>query len=469
MADLTSLVARLGGHPLALSQAANLMSERGITASKYLREYDVRLEKLLRGRPSARRYSNGSVNATLGLSYDQLISRDPTAAALLILFGYLDASNLSFQILDVFHKARTIGLFGEEEPPLNPSCPWIPGLVPTWLWDICSSESLYLDCFASMRQLSFIRRNDKSSSFSLHPLVHQWALQFCGTEDVRQMTIAACNVIATAVPHIELDVGGIQHKYIQPHVERIYPLLPKDLGRFEGTVMSLRGLSVFFQVMGPQSTALYLLEAAVQVAETRYGAYHRISVQATYQLGTFYQNIQESLKAIEILESLRPDVSLVEFLEGRTAQENKLISQLHLDLRLWPAYHNTGQEDRAMQTLNEVGRIAEESKDTRLGPYLLFMYKLMLRPDQLDMDEVAELGMKALNVMDNPDLWPARAFSPQVNKGAMQYAIGSKFATAYSLEDRKKAAPFLRRALQTAKDNLGTLSSESLVSLPNTE
>src|SRR5271154_1167553 len=93
---MRTLAGRLGMHPLALSQAGRYLFETNSSVSSYLEKYEARFQKLLTRRPLPREYSNGSIDATLSLSYDQLVIREPSAAALLMLWSCFDKSDIFF-------------------------------------------------------------------------------------------------------------------------------------------------------------------------------------------------------------------------------------------------------------------------------------------------------------------------------------------------------------------------------------
>ena len=89
-----ALVERLGCYPLALSQCGRYICETQVSFGRYLSRYETRLKSLLKQNPSIREYQNGSITATLGLSYEALKARNPTAAALLAFCGCLDNANI---------------------------------------------------------------------------------------------------------------------------------------------------------------------------------------------------------------------------------------------------------------------------------------------------------------------------------------------------------------------------------------
>src|SRR5450755_1552563 len=91
---MQTLAGRLGMHPLALSQAGRYLFETHTSVSSYLERCDARFKVLLKRRPLQREYSRGSIDATISLSYDRLVVREPPAVALLILCFVTEVSGV---------------------------------------------------------------------------------------------------------------------------------------------------------------------------------------------------------------------------------------------------------------------------------------------------------------------------------------------------------------------------------------
>ena len=69
---------------------------------KYVAHYNERVQALMKAQPGLREYHNGSITATIGLSFDQLKKQNPSAAAFLLLCACLDNSAISFPL---FHAS----------------------------------------------------------------------------------------------------------------------------------------------------------------------------------------------------------------------------------------------------------------------------------------------------------------------------------------------------------------------------
>ena len=256
------------------------MYEMQMSPSKYLQQYEVRFKTLLKARPEAREYHNGSIATTLGLSYDQLVARNASAAALLILCSYFDNSNINYELFQAFSNARSGLLFLLDDLPKDPQLLWIPGLSQTWLTEICEDEDTYLGCVTSLHELSFVRHNDRSDSVSIHPIVHEWSLHYCDTTNTNRILSTACNLLAAMVPQTDPEVQGLAHSQLQPHVDRFYSLLPRDLSYISASINSILAIATYYEAQGPTERASILRNAAYVNAIARFGPDHRCTLEA---------------------------------------------------------------------------------------------------------------------------------------------------------------------------------------------
>ena len=299
------LVKLLGAYPLAVSQAGRLMYEMQMSPSKYLQQYDKRFKTLLKTRPEAREYHNGSIDTILGLSYDQLVARNASAAALLILCSYFDNSNIHYELFQAFTKARSGLLFLLDDLPEDPQMLWISGLSHNWLTEICESEDTYLSCVTSLHELSFVRYNDRPDSISIHPIVHEWSAHYCDNETKNRILSTACNLLAAMVPQIDPEILGLAHSQIQPHVDRLYSLLPADLSCISASINSILAIASYYEAQGPLERASILRNAAYINALARFGPDHRCTLEAcmSIALAKFeagqYQEVLDNLKEKE--------------------------------------------------------------------------------------------------------------------------------------------------------------------------
>jgi len=224
------LVKRLGYYPLALSQCGRYISETQDSFVSYLTRYETELKSLLTQNLSIREYQNGSIDATLGLSYEALQAQNPTSAALLAFCSCLDNT-------DIFWKLFETGYCDTSDfPPVKvPALSWIPGLDPDWFQKIQSDEELYDGAVRSLLMFSFARQNFETSSISIHPIVHRWSLSLYGRDLRKEVLEKIADLISR---HTLLNVSFKRptpsvralSTRLRPHADRCFALI-----RSEGT------------------------------------------------------------------------------------------------------------------------------------------------------------------------------------------------------------------------------------------
>ncbi|KAL2671539.1 hypothetical protein Neosp_014129 [[Neocosmospora] mangrovei] len=147
--DLLEIARMLNGHALSLRLATSVISYYHLSVSQYVDKWRTR--QLYDEYPT-----NMALLRSFELSFEELEKTNPTAAKLLMLFGYLDHRDLW---ADLFLNATDDDL-------------------PAWLREIGSTKCFY-GYYASMRNLSFVetklqgRKQDQG--YEIHPAIHEFA------------------------------------------------------------------------------------------------------------------------------------------------------------------------------------------------------------------------------------------------------------------------------------------------------
>ena len=160
----------------------------GITPKKYLESNDARTRDIITQKNDMT-YAKGSIMATFQISYDAVKVRNPMAFKLLTLWGFLDNSDVWWELLNLAWKCKAG--FAESESDLQ--SPEIdnertgPGLesdakTDKWVSELAQNERLFDKAIFTLREFYFVRRNAASDSFSIHPVVHQWLRERPNTE-----------------------------------------------------------------------------------------------------------------------------------------------------------------------------------------------------------------------------------------------------------------------------------------------
>lgn len=261
------LAKRLGYYPLALSQCGRYISETQDSFVRYLARYEAKLKSLLKQTPSIRGYQNGSIDATMSLSYEALKVRNPTSAALLAFSGCLDNTDIFWDLFGIGSRIPN----AEQFPQVTvPAFSWITGLDPDWLQRIQSDEEEYDEAVRSLLMFSFARQNIETSNISIHPIVHQWSLSLYD----RDLRNAVLEKIADPIGRYFLAVRAVPTPSNQALLNRLRPHADRcfDLIRSEGTnhgwaAATLISFGYYFLHHYQHEYAIFLVEAGLRLLE----------------------------------------------------------------------------------------------------------------------------------------------------------------------------------------------------------
>ncbi|MCJ1404838.1 hypothetical protein MMC11_008064 [Xylographa trunciseda] len=467
---IAPLVQRLGAHPLAVSQAGRLMYEMQMSPSKYLQQYDVRFKALLKTRPEAREYHNGSISATLGLSYDQLKERNASAAALLMLCSYFDNSNIYYELFQAFAKAREGLLFIPDDFPEDPQLLWIPGLSHTWLTEICENEDTYLSCVKSLHELSFVRHNDRSDSVSFHPLVHEWALHYCDTANMNRILSTTCNLLAAMVPQSDPEVLGLAHSQIQPHVDRFYSLLPSDLSSISASTSSILAIAKYYDVQGPTERASFLRNEAYTNALSKYGAEHRCTLEAGYQIAVAKLDSGDFEGALNDIKEKEVSYCKIDWDPRFNRRENEALARTTLMSFFAMCYRELNKLEEARHILTTLKELLSELADTSIVTAVSIVYFLMKIVVNIADDEYNEEEQEGvensteslehlLKMIEDTNIWPPSLGSRVSTSAAVLFVLATKCNWS---GDTVKGQAYLQKALDLYEQLNGPSAPETL-------
>ena len=256
------LVEKLGAYPLALSQAGRFMYETSTSCENFLGLYNSRVKALIKQKPSRREYQNGSIKAALEMSFDVLKTRDPRAAALLILLGHFDNTDI-FQ--EMFHFQKQMPEECYPQPPLL-CFAGIDNLSSTWLEDLGTDNKYYEDAVRSLLRFSFVSRNAASEGVSIHPVVHEWILLFSADIGCRQCLPTAANVLAFTHRTIwrgcllDTESGRNVLSRMHPHVDRFTSLMVRECRQGDIAPSDLVIIGTYYLYQYNTSTAWTLID-----------------------------------------------------------------------------------------------------------------------------------------------------------------------------------------------------------------
>lgn len=264
---------------------------------KYLESYEARTCDILTQNNDLT-YANGSTMATLQISYDAVKTRNPSAFKLLTVLGFLDNSDVWWELFHLAWKCKAG--FAESESEL--ASPEVvseqtgqslgsENKTDGWLTNLAKDESLFNNAISTLREFYLVRRNEFSDSFSIHPVVHQWLRQRLDIGSWHSNLNAAISLLGRAVPYAHFEEPWILQRRLAVHVECCLKLLeqakPEEIDSPDG----FQGLAVLMFDQSYFERAERLYRRAGECWERRRGFDYWQTRRAYHDMGLAYRTL----------------------------------------------------------------------------------------------------------------------------------------------------------------------------------
>ncbi|KJZ69359.1 hypothetical protein HIM_11241 [Hirsutella minnesotensis 3608] len=213
-----NLLELLHGLPLALAQAGSYLREKSVDAATYVRIYNEQWDELMGPHDASNRplldYNQGSIRTTWTISFKEIERQSPSAAKLLRLWAFLDNKQLWHGLIAVTANGKT------------PQDRW-----PQWLSEMGGNEVRFLDAVGLLLRYSMIETEQGSKgSYSMHPVVHQWASYLDGQRQEDEWAKLALAVVG--VPAGETREYWVVQRKLIPHAEMVRRWMQKAVSRW---------------------------------------------------------------------------------------------------------------------------------------------------------------------------------------------------------------------------------------------
>jgi len=199
------IVELLGCLPLAVDQGGAYIRSRRRTLTSYRRLYKDRQNDILRFKPRLGEYDS-TVFTTWDINFEQVERDSKEASILLLLFCFLDASNISETMLDrACSPQKRWNRMGE----MSELAPIDAGLN-SGLVGLIKDEVVFDDAIEKLLSFSLIHLDNDvngSRNFSVHPLVQHCASQRVPSRLQDEWRLQAILVVCHAFP---------RNKYLEP-------------------------------------------------------------------------------------------------------------------------------------------------------------------------------------------------------------------------------------------------------------
>ncbi|MCJ1426026.1 hypothetical protein MMC29_003928, partial [Sticta canariensis] len=282
--DSIQLIKLLQGLPLAINQAGSYMRETNTNVAEYIKSYNHAWKRLMRPREDA----DASVLTTWTLSFDRLRAQSQEAANLLLLWAFLDNQDLWY------------GLFA---PALNQE---IFEEMPDWFVKCAADEFDFKDRIGLLLKYSFINAKTESSSFSVHPVFHNWCFH-AFEEDKAVMSRLAIIIVASAAPSDTMPHYTLTQRRLLPHCDRIFSLVQQRMQKTLTDEINFHWQSDAYHMLGhlyshqdkmKEAENLYL--RALAGKEKAWGAEHTSTLETVNNLAILY-SVQGKMNEAEKL------------------------------------------------------------------------------------------------------------------------------------------------------------------------
>ena len=290
----------------------------GITPKKYLESYDARTRDIMTQKNDMT-YANGSIMATFQISYDAVKTRNAVAFRLLTLWGFLDNSDVWWELLNLAWKCKAE--FAESESDLQ--SPKIdneriePGLksgvkTDRWLSELAQNEVLFDKAIFTLREFYFVRRNAASDSFSIHPVVHQWLRERLNTKSWHANLNTAISILGRSVPFAHFHEPWILQRRLVAHIDTCLNLLATAKDDQIDCPEGFHGLAVLMFDQGAFERAEGLYRKAGDGWNRRRGPDYWRTRHAYHDLGLAYRTLGKYGEAEVLWKRLLDDTIKIE-------------------------------------------------------------------------------------------------------------------------------------------------------------
>ena len=291
------IVERLQGLPLAIAQAGAYIYEMGITTKTYLDTYSARTRDILTQNNDIT-YASGSIMATLQISYDAVETRNPLAFKLLTFLGFLDNSDVWWELFHLAWKCRAGFADSESDLPdpevVSEQSKQIDSpenKTYGWLTDLAKDESLFNKAISTLREFYFIRRNEAGDSLSLHPIVHTWLRQRLESESWHSNLNAAISVLGRGVPYAHFEESWILQRRLAAHVDFCLELVEQAKAEEIDSPEGFQGLAILMFDTSRFEAAERLYRRAGEGWERRSGFEYWQTRRAYQDMGLAYRTL----------------------------------------------------------------------------------------------------------------------------------------------------------------------------------
>lgn len=192
------------------------MQKTHSTVSEYLEFYKTEWGNLVGGGldASLRDYPNGSIHTTWMVSYEAVKKKNETAANLIQLLAYLDNTDIWFELFSAVSELSSNSLQH----------------LPRWFQGMISSKLIFKNAIQALFDFSMIEIKQDLSAYSVHPVVHEWALQVLTRERKHELAYLSIITVGLTVLRSIQRKDWIYQQRLMPHALCCYQWIQTGVG-----------------------------------------------------------------------------------------------------------------------------------------------------------------------------------------------------------------------------------------------
>jgi len=289
-----SILERLQGLPLAITQAGAYLRETNMALSDFIKHYDSTWDLLMQEQDKfpLEEYSERTIWTTWRMSYEQIRHQSQEAAGLLKLWAFLDRGDLWYELV-----ASALELHSELDID-----------VPAWLLKVVTNQLAFSSALRTLTRYSLIDTREETSSHSMHAVLHQWCYSLSVGKDQMELSAIAIGIVVLAIPSESDHKYRVLQRRLLPHATQVYRWIlcaRRVLSEWmndshEGWLFHTFGL--FFADQGKLAEAEKMYQQALEGKEKTLGPEHTSTLNTFNNLGNLYADQGKLAKAEKIYQ-----------------------------------------------------------------------------------------------------------------------------------------------------------------------
>jgi tetratricopeptide (TPR) repeat protein len=273
-----------------LVQAGAYIRATNLTVEEYIAYYDKTWAELMtyQDRYPLQEYAERSVLTTWKMSYEQARAVKPEAVSLLDQWAFLHPGDVSYELFENYRR------------PYNGSGEAREGEL------IATNKLSFQDSVGVLAQYSLINNMERTGSFSIHAVVHDWSLYNIIDDAAREkLCVQAIRMVAESIPSTKYAFDKQVARKLLPHA-RTAATRHFKMREVTGLERELHEIACFMKDWESSQEVEGLYLRALRGYEEAWGAKHTSTLKTVNNLGALYWEQGKMKEAEEMyLRALR--------------------------------------------------------------------------------------------------------------------------------------------------------------------